>query len=204
MGADLYMEGVYEKNHAKYEANFKEAVKKRNEIIIPSELVSKINEYVHKVQGKTVDFFGNPLKVDENVELPASLRPYEKKYNEYCDVQAEVSKYHELMYSKGYFRDSYNGTSLFWRLGLSWWSDLGKFASKSGRLTTSGSKKLLKVVKETRLKPITEKELEKMGCALDSNNTVQDWRKFFRNKKKFFIRFLEQAIKEKRVIRCSV
>ena len=35
-------------------------------------------------------------------------------------AQAEVAKYFDLMYSEGYFRDSYNVTNVLWRLGLTW------------------------------------------------------------------------------------
>lgn len=31
-----------------------------------------------------------------------------------------------------YFRDSYNSTSLFWMLGLSWWQDLDQFLGPAG------------------------------------------------------------------------
>jgi hypothetical protein len=33
-------------------------------------------------------------------------------------AQRDVTKYYDLMYSEGYFRDSYNATSVLWRLGL--------------------------------------------------------------------------------------
>jgi hypothetical protein len=40
--------------------------------------------------------------------------------NEQEVAQQEVEKYYDLMYSEGYFRDSYNSTNVLWTLGLSW------------------------------------------------------------------------------------
>lgn len=39
-------------------------------------------------------------------------------------AQALVNKHHNAMYSAGYFRDSYNSSSLLWVLDLSWWKDV--------------------------------------------------------------------------------
>lgn len=43
---------------------------------------------------------------------------------EYKAAHAEVDRLYEEMCSIGYFRDSYNNSSLFRQLGLSWWQDI--------------------------------------------------------------------------------
>ncbi|MGI9254875.1 MAG: hypothetical protein ACR2J8_14110 [Thermomicrobiales bacterium] len=37
-----------------------------------------------------------------------------------------------LFTSDNYFRDSYNSSSLFWQIGLSWWQDLPKYCGPGG------------------------------------------------------------------------
>lgn len=37
------------------------------------------------------------------------------------EMQTLVEEYYDKMYERGYFRDSYNSTSLMWLLDMSWW-----------------------------------------------------------------------------------
>lgn len=56
-------------------------------------------------------------------------------------AQHEVEKYYELMYSEGYFRDSYNATNVLWTLELSWWRDVTPLLSKDRELTGDNLKR---------------------------------------------------------------
>lgn len=79
MGADIYLNSVYQKNHDLYQPLFREAVDERN----------RLNR------------LGDTAEAEE--------------------MQKLVDEYYDKMYEQGYFRDSYNSTSLMWLLGLSWW-----------------------------------------------------------------------------------
>ena len=94
-------------------------------------------------------------------------------------AQETVEKYYELMYSKGYFRDSYNGSNLLWKLGLSYWHN--KFINKKGLIMPTKAQELLELVKA---------------------GEVRD--KYFKNKQKDFIEFLKMAIKLNEPIEASV
>ena len=58
----------------------------------------------------------------------------------------------------GYYRDCYNSTSLLWKLGLSWWRDVGglirenKGTEHEGKLTPEQCKEFLKMLKEKESK----------------------------------------------------
>jgi len=105
-------------------------------------------------------------------------------------AQREVTKYYNRMYpSSGYFRDSYNGSSVLWRLGMSWWQDV-----PDGVLTASQLEELVRKVQVAKLKPITAAELEEGGCKVDDKeNSPEIWNKYFRNKKRRLVRFLKRA-----------
>ena len=49
-------------------------------------------------------------------------------------AQKEVTRYYDLMYSQGYFRDSYNASNVLNRLGLSWWVDVKPLCTPDRRL----------------------------------------------------------------------
>lgn len=62
--------------------------------------------------------------------------------------QREVIKYYDLMYSKGYFRDSYNNSNLLWQFNLDYWTYFAGFLNKQSRLTPTKAKKLLAELEE--------------------------------------------------------
>jgi len=161
MGADLYINKVFDANNNKYKPLFEAAVIERD-------------------------------KCDHGT-------PEQKK------AQELVTKYYNLMYAKGYFRDSYNGTSLFWVMGMSWWGC--KLIGKSGKMTPKNAAKLLKAVKAVKIPSGKAFEDYLKGQSVmvdDGENSVANWRKYFVNKRKRFVRFLESAIKLNQSISCSV
>lgn len=121
-------------------------------------------------------------------------------------AQENVSKYYDKMYSKGYFSDSYNATSLLWVFNLSWWKDI-KINAK-GHLTVEESKNLLAIISSKKIpsgNKFREYITNKSGATVDDKeNSPEAWRKFFVNKRKRFIKFLETAIKLHEDIVCSV
>jgi hypothetical protein len=121
-------------------------------------------------------------------------------------AQEEVEKYYNLMYAKGYFRDSYNSTSLFWILGLSWWQDVGSF-TKDGKLPIEKCKEILKKVKESKI-PSSKKLKDHLQANYttidDGENSPEKWRKYFIEKKKRLIKFMQKSIDLNEPLNCSV
>jgi len=76
------------------------------------------------------DVVENKRLFDEAVRHRDSLdRQLQTKAAE--EAQEKVMKLYDEMYpDDAYFRDSYNISSLFWRLGLSWWKDVGELMKK--------------------------------------------------------------------------
>ena len=118
--------------------------------------------------------------------------------------QDKVSLYHDKMYERGYFRDSYNSTSLMWRLGLSWWEDIGKMLDKDGNLTVEKALELKAIVRAKPLKLVANlKELKDMHCNTEGLDPVKEWNDYYIQKKKDFIDFLDEAIRLRQPIYCS-
>lgn len=179
MGADLYIDSLCKARRDKYSEKFKEAVASRD----------RYCKELECLRGKRDRATKNPyvLSVTEKINL----------YTELVEAaQKEVERYESLMFgSPGYFRDSYNGTSVLHPLGLSWWKD-----APDGTLIMKDYAKLenfLNKVVSRKLKPVTLADLKESHCKVDDNeNSVKVWQKFFRNKKRRLVRFLNRALKE--------
>lgn len=168
MGADLYIESLFQKNNKKYNKLFHEATKKREALSNSTAFIKGVKDIV---------------KAKEK-------------------AQKEVEKYYDLMYSKGYFRDSYNLTSVLWTFKMSWWNN--PFI-KRNVISPANAKKFIEVLKTKKQIFPTEKELIENGVNVkEKGNGVKDWEKFYKAKSKSFIKFLEQAIKLNENIRASV
>ena len=122
-------------------------------------------------------------------------------------AQEEVDKYYDLMYARGYFRDSYNATSLFWILGLSWWQDVGESTDENADLPIEKCQELLERIKAARIpsaKVLGEYMENHHACVDDGENSPASWRKYFVNKKKRLVRFIQKAIDLNEPLHCSV
>lgn len=170
MGADLYIESLYDTNRRKYESLFNTACSDRDR------LVTKLG--------------GRETKgVYEKPSVKA--------------IQAKVEKYYDKMYAKGYFRDSYNGTSVLWRLNLSWWTDvipmLNNGFLKGGNLVRFRNS----VANAVMVRP-TVAELRESHCTVDKKNTPATWHKYYRDKRERLVKFLDTAIDLGEPVRCSL
>lgn len=120
-------------------------------------------------------------------------------------AQKLVEKYYNQLYDhNGYFRDSYNASSVMWQLGLSWWDDVGKMCTKSGNLTPAKSAKLLETIKERKIPKAQDMKLEHATVEEDGENSREEWRKYFVAKKRKLEKFLERAIEMGESIECSL
>jgi hypothetical protein len=115
-------------------------------------------------------------------------------------LQKEVDKIYDKMFGQGYFRDSYNNSSLFWLMELSWWQTN---IDDEGLMQVEECKKLLEIVKGKKIPTVKELESKLIG-RIDDKEDIQGWHKYFVDKKKKFIKFLEKAIELNETIRCSV
>lgn len=111
-------------------------------------------------------------------------------------AHAELEHYGALMQSKGYFRDNYNGTSVLWRLGLSWWEDVKPLCDPQGKLRGKSLRKFRQMVKDTKLTLPTRPEFQAQGLKLDNAGqySVAGWRSYFQRSRARLLAFLDEAI----------
>ena|SRR5579859_2672101 len=121
-------------------------------------------------------------------------------------AQREVTKYFDLMYSAGYFRDSYNATSVLWRLGLSWWEDVIPLCTQKHELKWDKLRKFRDMVANAELKLPTREEIEKHGGIVEDQgrDSLAEWHSYFTEKRANLLAFLDQAIELNTAIRCSL
>jgi hypothetical protein len=188
MGADLYIKSINEKCVAKAEPKFRDAVAKRDKAIYNLQRAQKL------------------------LYCQATIDKLQKAKDK---AQETVEKWFEAMYETGYFRDSYNSSSILWRLGLSWWemADVNIDSTVKNRepynkvwinrqdfMPITAVRNLLKIVKETELEPVDAEWIREKGI----EDTPKEWNDYFTEKKARFEAFLQQAIDLKEAIRCSV
>jgi hypothetical protein len=191
MGADLYIEPLFSENQSKYKKLFDEAVKARDAFKCPEIVALALRN----------EAMGIPLSPEMEA---AKLTP---EYAKPKELQNKVDEYYEKMYEVGYFRDSYNDSSLFAKLGLSWWAMAGvggkarkvHLINGQGKITQKNAKLLLTLVKSLPIQ-ITEADLQ--GWA--PGTTVANLQEYFDKKKANFISFIECAIANKCSITASV
>ncbi len=121
-------------------------------------------------------------------------------------AQAEVERYYELMFSAGYFRDSYNATGVLWRLGLSWWEDVIPLLTQTQKLRQDRLRKFRDMVAKAPLNLPTKEELEAQHAQVGENgeDSLESWHRYYREKRDELLAFLDQAIALNTHIRCSL
>ena len=118
--------------------------------------------------------------------------------------QKQVNELFEKMYSEGYFRDSYNATSLSEVLGFSWWKDVVPVL-RAGKLPISQAKKLKERIESLQLPEITEDFLRERKISIDEGeNSVANWKAYFERKRTKLIDLLELSIQTKEPLFCSL
>jgi hypothetical protein len=97
----------------------------------------------------------------------------------------------------GYFLDSYNSTSVLWRMGLSWWNDMEyDVADENSDINVSpeACKRFLEKVQTAPFTLPTRAELIDSNAKVDDEDTVESWHKFYTEKREHRIAFLKRAI----------
>ena len=108
-------------------------------------------------------------------------------------AQKDVREYCELMHGAGYFRDSYNSTSIMWRYGLSWGQSDG-LIDEEGMMSPTSAKALLEMLESYNMKEVTAEEFP---------DDLEGWRSYFETKATLFKNFLRRAIELNEPIVCS-
>lgn len=115
------------------------------------------------------------------------------------EAQKRVNEAYNQMHASGYFRDSYNDSSLIWKYDLSWWGGLDGFMNKNSEITPTKAKKLLQYLDDNR-----ETFLEKIKDYPAYSEEGKLDQMYFKAKLTDFRFFLLEAIKNKQSIDCSV
>jgi hypothetical protein len=129
-----------------------------------------------------------------------------QKSKEAATAQREVTKYYDLMYSEGYFRDSYNSTNVLNRLGLSWWTDVQPLCTKNRKLRHDKLRKFRDMVAGAKLELPSKEEIEKHSGKVDEQgeNSLAEWHKYFAEKQAELLAFLDKAIELNSPVYCSL
>ena len=121
-------------------------------------------------------------------------------------AQRAVTKYYDLMYSEGYFRDSYNATSVLWRLGLSWWQDVTPLCTINRKLRQDRLRKFRDMVASAKLELPSKEEIEQHNGKVDEQgeNSLAEWHKYFVEQRAALLAFLDKAIELNSPVHCSL
>jgi hypothetical protein len=179
MGADLYIKSISDATQSKWKPVFDQAITERDALMEPS---------------------GSWRKEPTD---PKKLRAFKA-------AQRRVDRAYRRMYSTaGYYRDSYNVTSVLWTLGLSWWGDVGKMLDHDGNLHPDNTKMFVEMIQRATpmfddLKAL-KKHLKEHHATLDQGkNSVEEWAKSYRRERDRLVRFLRKAIHMNESVYCSV
>lgn len=112
--------------------------------------------------------------------------------------QNKVEYYHAMMYSRGYFRDSYNDSNFLNRVGLSWWQDVVPKLDKEGKLPVNQMEWLKKELVSRKFKPVSATEAKAW------NEQVSEINLYFERKQKDLLNLLDTAIRKGEPLYCSL
>ncbi len=193
MGADLYINSITDAAREKYQFAFDAAVTARNGL---QEEYAKSNpnssERIRSVRMATEyqmpDTFEVPVLNEEEIRVSEAL----------ASLQVKVDEIYDFMFpDDGYFRDSYNNSSLFWILGLSWWQDVGELTDDESLLHADGA---IQTLREMVMSKVIPDEVTIEG----SDENSKELGDHFKAKKARFIQFLDKALELKQPILASI
>lgn len=121
-------------------------------------------------------------------------------------AQKKVSWYYDKMYpDKGYFRDSYNDSSLLWILGMSWWHS--EFIDEDGEISVEGCRRFLEALEVHRIPRRSQMDWDgwvRGHHVKDEGDGGRKWRKYFVWKRRKLMKFLRTAIELNESVEASV
>lgn len=113
-------------------------------------------------------------------------------------LQDVVIEHYNGMFSEGYYRDSYNATSLFGVIGFSYWKDMTPDLVDS-RLPVP---KML-VWRQRIAEAMIDRDAVRKVVS-QSKDSFDDWLAYFEAKRERFIALLDQAIELNEPLDCSL
>lgn len=166
--------------------------------------------------------FDKAVKQRDALMDPPGSFTYNTQDPRYIKAQEIVNKYYDAMYPEdGYFRDSYNGTSLAWALGFSWWADviplLSSYVSEdaegnvaaddnTGNLLFGENLQTFRRMVAKEIQPdVTVERLRKQDCLVDDGeHSPETWLTYFEEKRLRLLRFIDTAVTLNEPIYCSL
>jgi hypothetical protein len=117
-------------------------------------------------------------------------------------AQARVEAAYDRMYGQGYFRDSYNPSSLAWALGISWWRDVVPQLDDESMLSVE----LTRVLRERIAAATVAPDEEQLANCLkfEDMKSRDDVVAYFEKERKALLAFLDTAIELNEPIYCSL
>jgi hypothetical protein len=108
--------------------------------------------------------------------------------------------------TEGYFRDSYNVTSLLGTFDLSWWISIGPHLDDGGYLQVEDIRWFKQTVLETTQEFPSREELEEDGAHIEDSgeSSLEGWHTYYRNKRERLLAFLDRALERNEPIYCSI
>lgn len=120
-------------------------------------------------------------------------------------IDKEIHKVYDAMYSEGYFRDSYNPSSVMWCMKLSWWRDVLPLLDDSGRLVGENIHKLIDMINSAGFcVPSTIEDLNVMNLSTDGEDPVGEWNDYYKAKREKLLNFLKAATELGLPVHCSL
>jgi hypothetical protein len=135
-------------------------------------------------------FKANNKRYSARFEEAVRRRDRAKTENAKDAHQQKVDEYYGRMYEVGYYRDSYNDSNLFWKLGLDYWVWFAGFLDKERLLHPDKAELALG-------------EIESRKHLLDEIEPDEE-QQYFREKYDDLTAFLRTAIEMDEPVQCSI
>ncbi len=118
----------------------------------------------------------------------------------------EQSTKHDPAASVLYFRDPYNFTSVLWTLGLSWWRDVLPLLDANQELKGQTLQRFRDQVMcaYQRLPTVEDLQREKVRVDATGERSVAELHRYYIQRRKQLLRFLNFAISNRAAITCSL
>lgn len=115
--------------------------------------------------------------------------------------EAVDAAYAKIYPDDGYFRDSYNATSVLNRMGLSWWQDVVPLLTRAGYLSGPRLDTFIKMLESHPVEFRTAEQLKADHATVDNGeNSPEGWHNYMTDKRERLIAFAKRA----KSLRCGI
>jgi len=170
------------------------------------DLDARIDAWINEAKHQDIS---TRLGTDEEPEKRSYIHIWQGGIDE---VSKALAKEHEELMETHYFRDSYNQSSLFWRLGLSWWGlSQSDYIDENGNLNAETVQMLLDGYNELHEQALSEeattawyKQQLEEDMMFSDDEGVEFWVKYFQEKGQRFAEFCQRTLDSNGYWQCSV